>query len=86
MVRKKHQWTKERLCVTYETLLVTQALDDKAYECHNSSSATERHTMVQAEVKHTEEDQRKARATEHGKQKTWMKWGLPQRKLTWKEL
>lgn len=42
--------------------------------------------MVQAEVKHTEEDQRKARATEHGKQKTWMKWGLPQRKLTWKEL
>lgn len=42
--------------------------------------------MVQAEVKHTEEDQRKARATELGKQRTWMKWDLPQRKLTWKEL
>lgn len=38
VVRKKYQWTKERLCVTYETLLVTQALDDKAYECHNLSS------------------------------------------------
>lgn len=44
------------------------------------------HTLVQAEVKSTEEDQRKAKATELGKQMTWMKWDLPQRKLTWKEL
>lgn len=52
----------------------------------SKTQATEMHTLVQAEVKSTEEDQRKAKATELGKQMTWMKWDLPQRKLTWKEL
>ena len=37
--------------------------------------------MVQAEVRRTEEDQRKARSTELGK-----KWELPERELTWVEL
>ena len=37
--------------------------------------------MVQAEVRRTEEDQRKARSTELGK-----KWDLPERELTWAEL
>ena len=41
-------------------------------------SAAERRTMVQAEVCRTEEDQRKARSTELGKQGAWMKWNLPE--------
>ena len=43
--------------------------------------AAERRTMVQAEVRRTEEDQRKARSKELGK-----KWDLPERELTWAEL
>ena len=50
------------------------------------ASAAELRTMVQAEVRRTEEDQRKARLTELRKQEAWMKWDLPERKLTWAEL
>ena len=50
------------------------------------SVKAERRTMVQTEVRRTEEDQRKARSTVHGKQGAWMKWDLPERKLTWTEL
>ena len=49
------------------------------------ASAAERRTMVHAEVRHTEEDQRKARSTELGKQGVWMKWDLLERELTWGE-
>ena len=34
----------------------------------------------------TEEDQRKARSSELGKQWTWIKLDLPERELTWAEL
>ena len=37
------------------------------------ASATDTRTMVLAEVRRTEEDQRKARSTELGKQGAWMK-------------
>ena len=42
--------------------------------------------MVQAEVRHTEEDQRKARSTELIKQGALIKWDLPERQLTRTEL
>ena len=50
------------------------------------AAAAERRTMVQAEVRRTEEDQRKARSTELEKQGAWMKWDLPERELKWAEL
>lgn len=36
--QQKHQWTKQRLCVTYKISLETQDLQDKAWDCHISSS------------------------------------------------
>uniref|UniRef100_A0A8W8I4L3 Uncharacterized protein n=1 Tax=Magallana gigas TaxID=29159 RepID=A0A8W8I4L3_MAGGI len=48
---------------------------------------SERGTIIQAKVRRTEEDQRKARATELRKQgAAWMKWDLSEQELTWKEL
>lgn len=41
-----------------------------------SKIAAERHTMDQAEVRRTEDDQRKARAIELGKQGVWIKWNM----------
>ena len=51
----------------------------------SKASAAERRT-IQAEVHRTEEDQRKAKSTELGKQGAWMKWDLPERELIWAEL
>ena len=52
----------------------------------SKASAAEGRTIVQAEVRRTEEDQRKARSTELIKQGALMKWDLPERELTWTEL
>ena len=41
--------------------------------------------MIQTEVQRTE-DQRKAKATDVGKQEAWMKWDLPEQELKWAEL
>ncbi|CAC5398520.1 unnamed protein product [Mytilus coruscus] len=41
--------------------------------------------MVQSEIR-TVEEQRRAKAEELSRQGSWMKWNLPERKITWAEL
>lgn len=78
--QQKHQWTKQRLCVTYEisleTRLARQGLGLSHFQQWSKISAAERRTMDQAEVRRTEDDQRKARAIELGKQGVWIKWNM----------
>ena len=50
------------------------------------ATPTERRSMVQAEVRRTEEDERRARAAELGKQGAWMQWELPRRDMSWAEM
>ncbi|CAC5386778.1 unnamed protein product [Mytilus coruscus] len=42
--------------------------------------------MVQSEIRTVEEEQRRAKAVELSRQGAWMKWNLPERKITWAEL
>ena len=63
-----------------------QGVGTSHFQQWSKASAAERDTMVQVEVRCTEEDHRKARSTELGKQGAWMKWDLPEQELTWAEL
>ena len=42
--------------------------------------------MIQAEVRHLEEERRRSRAVELGVQGAWTKWDLPKRKIMWPEI
>jgi hypothetical protein len=51
-----------------------------------SASAQERRQLVQTEVRAEEEETRRAKAAQLGIQGAWMRWTLPDRKLTWNEI
>lgn len=68
------------------TRLARQGLGLSHFQQWSKISAAERRTMDQAEVRRTEDDQRKARAIELGKQGVWIKWNMWERELTWAEL
>jgi hypothetical protein len=47
----------------------------------------ERRTLIQREVRRTEEEHRQTKAAAHGKQGRWLNWeGVQQRKLTWGDI
>lgn len=58
------------------TRLARRGLGLSHFQQWSKISAAERHTMDQAEVRRTEDDQRKARAIELGKQGVWIKWNM----------
>lgn len=58
------------------TRLARQGLGLSHFQQWSKISAAERRTMDQAEVRRTEDDQRKARAIELGKQGVWIKWNM----------
>uniref|UniRef100_A0A8W8KD62 Uncharacterized protein n=1 Tax=Magallana gigas TaxID=29159 RepID=A0A8W8KD62_MAGGI len=64
------------------TRLVRQGLGLSHFQQWSKISAAERTTMDQAEVRRTEDDQRKARAIELGKQGVWIKWNMVPSSLT----
>lgn len=45
-----------------------------------------RRSMVQTELRRAEDETRSSRSVQLGSQGNWMKWNLPERKLTWQEL
>jgi hypothetical protein len=51
-----------------------------------TASETERRTMIQTEVRRTEEHARQARAVEMGAQGAWTSWNTTDRKLTWADI
>ncbi|XP_033725208.1 uncharacterized protein LOC117315172 [Pecten maximus] len=63
-----------------------QGLGMVHFQQWKNATATERRGMVQTEVRRVEEDQRRAKAVELGKQGKWLKWELPERRLSWSEL
>lgn len=88
--KQKHQGAKQSY--TYKTSLESQALGDKALECHISSRG-QKYQQLWFRLKYGAQRINvyvKARATECkkllGKQGVWMKWDLPERKVIWAEL
>ena len=50
------------------------------------SDKVERRSMIQTELRRTEENTRSSKAVQLGSQGNWTKWNLPERKITWQEL
>ena len=50
------------------------------------ADSQERRSMVQEEIRRSEDTQRSARSVQMGQQGRWNLWNLPERKLTWQEL
>ena len=50
------------------------------------ASSRERRSLVQAEVRTMEEEERKAKAVQLGAQGAWTTWGTESRKLSWSDL
>lgn len=48
--QQKHQWTKQRVCSTYEESLESQALGTKARECHIFSTSKKHQQHAQREA------------------------------------
>ncbi|XP_057673103.1 uncharacterized protein LOC130904394 [Corythoichthys intestinalis] len=63
-----------------------QGLGSTHFQQWGKANLRQRSHMVQAEVRHLEEERRRARAVELGLQGAWTKWDLPERKITWAEL
>ena len=52
----------------------------------SSATTVQRRTLVQAEVRKGEEEERKVKAVQMGCQGSWTKWQTSQRKLTWSDI
>ncbi|VDI43607.1 switch-associated protein 70 [Mytilus galloprovincialis] len=52
----------------------------------SKATPKEKSSMVQSEIRTVEEEQRRAKAVSLSRQGAWMKWNLPERKITWAEL
>ncbi|XP_076155564.1 uncharacterized protein LOC143138951 [Alosa pseudoharengus] len=63
-----------------------QGLGTSHFTQWRKASIQQRREMVQAEVRHQEEETRKAKAVELATQGTWTRWDLPNRRVTWTEL
>jgi len=50
------------------------------------ADSQERRSMVQQEIRRSEDTHRSARSVQMGQQGCWSGWNLPERKLTWSEL
>lgn len=52
----------------------------------DKADSQERRSMIQQEIRRTEESSRSARSVQMGQQGSWNRWNLPERRLTWQEL
>lgn len=63
-----------------------QGLGTTHFTQWRKASIQQRREMVQVEVRHQEEETRKAKALELATQGSWTIWDLPNRRVTWTEL
>ncbi|XP_063419448.1 uncharacterized protein LOC134702450 [Mytilus trossulus] len=63
-----------------------QGLGMTHFQQWSKATPKEKSSMVQSEIRTVEEEQRRAKAVELSRQGAWMKWNLPERKITWAEL
>ena len=63
-----------------------EGLGSRSHQRWESASNSDRRTMVQAELRKTEEQARSAKAVQLGRQGNWTRWNVPDRKLTWSEI
>lgn len=63
-----------------------QGLGSTHFQQWGKADPRQRREMIQAEVRHMEEERRRSRAVELGAQGAWTKWDLPKRKITWPEI
>ena len=76
----------ELMDIIANTCIGRQGLGMIHFQQWAKATPTERLSMVQAEVRRTEEDQRRGRAAELGKHGAWMQWELPRRDMSWAEM
>lgn len=63
-----------------------QGLGSTHFQQWGKADPRQRRAMIQAEVRHLEEERRRSRAVELGAQGAWTNWDLPKRKITWSEI
>ncbi|XP_066299893.1 uncharacterized protein [Branchiostoma lanceolatum] len=63
-----------------------QGLGSSHFQQWGKASRKERRGLIQTEVRHLEEEGRRAKAAQLAAQGAWTKWNLPSRKISWSEL
>ncbi|KAL0199703.1 hypothetical protein M9458_002890, partial [Cirrhinus mrigala] len=63
-----------------------QGLGTNHFQQWGKADPRQRRDMIQAEVRHLEEERRRSKAVELESQGAWTKWDLPKRKITLPEL
>ncbi|XP_045174487.2 uncharacterized protein LOC123535800 [Mercenaria mercenaria] len=63
-----------------------EGLGTRSHQSWADANLQERRSMVQSEIRRSEEQERSAKAIQFGSQGNWTKWTVPERKLTWNEL